>query len=81
MSELPHSRETQIKRTLRFYLTPIRMGRKAQISAHSCEDVEKEEQSSITGEVANWYNHSGNQSEKFLRKMEINLSQEPGIPL
>jgi hypothetical protein len=25
------------------------------------EDVEKEEHSSITGGIASWYNHSGNQ--------------------
>jgi hypothetical protein len=25
------------------------------------EDVEEEEQSSIAGGIANWYNHSGNQ--------------------
>jgi hypothetical protein len=26
------------------------------------KDVEKEEHSSIAGEIASWYNHSGNQS-------------------
>jgi hypothetical protein len=26
------------------------------------EDVKEEEQSSIVGEIGNWYNHSGNQS-------------------
>jgi hypothetical protein len=29
------------------------------------EDVEKEEHSSITGIIASWYNHSGNQSSSF----------------
>jgi phage-related protein len=29
------------------------------------KDVEKEEHSSIVGEIASWYNHSGNQSGRF----------------
>jgi hypothetical protein len=32
------------------------------VTAHVGEDVEKEEHSFIAGEIANWYNHSGNQS-------------------
>jgi hypothetical protein len=32
------------------------------VTADSGEDVEKEEHSSIAGGIANWYNHSGNQS-------------------
>jgi hypothetical protein len=53
-------REMQIKMTLKFHLIPIRM---AKIKAtHVGEDVEKEEHSSIAGGIANWYNHSGNQS-------------------
>jgi hypothetical protein len=57
-------REMQTKTTLRFHLTLIRMGKiKSQGSTHVGEDVEKEEHSSIAGGIANWYNHSGNQSE------------------
>jgi hypothetical protein len=33
-----------------------------QVTTHVGEDVEKEEHSSIAGGIANWYNHSGNQS-------------------
>jgi hypothetical protein len=40
-----------------------RLGLKTQETAHAGEDVEKEEHSSITGEIANWYNHCENQSE------------------
>jgi hypothetical protein len=55
--------EMQIKRTLRFHLTPVRMLRsKPQVKAYVGEDVEKEEHSSIAGGIVNWYNHSGNQS-------------------
>jgi hypothetical protein len=57
-------REMQIKMTLRFYLTPIRMVRsKAHVTADSGEDGEKEEHSSIAGGIASWYNHFGNKSD------------------
>jgi hypothetical protein len=52
-------REMQIKTTLRFYLTPVRM---VQVTADAGKDLVKEEHSSIAGENASWYNHSGNQS-------------------
>jgi hypothetical protein len=56
-------REMQIKATLRFYLTPVRMAKvKIQVTADVGKDVEKEEQSSTVGGIANLYNHSGNQS-------------------
>jgi hypothetical protein len=48
----------QIKTTLRFQLTPVRM---AQVTADAGEDVENEEHSSIVGGIASLYNHSGNQ--------------------
>jgi hypothetical protein len=32
------------------------------VTADASKDVEKEGYSSIVGEIANWYNHSGNQS-------------------
>jgi hypothetical protein len=34
---------------------------KNQMTADAGEDVEKEEQSSIAGATASWYNHFGNQ--------------------
>jgi hypothetical protein len=46
-------REMQIKKTLRFHLTSIRMLRsKPQVTADAGKDVEKEEHSSIVGKVA-----------------------------
>ena len=56
-------REMQIKTTLRFHLTPVRMTRiKIQVTADAGQDMEKEEHSSIAGGIASWYNYSGNQS-------------------
>jgi hypothetical protein len=43
-------REMQIKMSLRFHLTPIRMARsKPQVTVHVGENEEKEEHSSIAG--------------------------------
>ena len=56
-------REIQIKTTLRFHLTPVRMLRlKTQETAGVGEDMEKEEHSSTAGGAVRWYNHFGNQS-------------------
>jgi hypothetical protein len=56
-------REMQIKTTLRFHFTPVRMAKiKTQVTADAGKDVEKEEHSSIVGGIASLYNHSGNQS-------------------
>jgi hypothetical protein len=33
---------------------------KSQVTADAFGDVEKEEHSSIAGEIASWYNYSGN---------------------
>jgi len=53
----------QIKTTLRFHLTSWEWLRsKTQVTADASEDVEKEEQFSIVGGIADRYNQSGNQS-------------------
>jgi hypothetical protein len=52
----------QIKTTLGFHLTPVRMAKiKTQVTADAGKVLEKEEHSSIAGGIARWYNHSGNQ--------------------
>jgi hypothetical protein len=48
----------QIKTTLRFHLTPVRIDK---FKNSGDEDVKKEEYSSIAGGTTCWYNHSGNQ--------------------
>jgi hypothetical protein len=43
--------------------------------------VKKEELSSIAGEIASWYNHSGNQFGGSSEKLSIVLPEEQGIQL
>ena len=53
----------QIKTTLRFHLTAVRIARiKNSGEADAGEDMEKEEHSSTAGGIVSWYYHSGNQS-------------------
>jgi hypothetical protein len=46
-----------------------------------CNEHLKEEPFSIAGGIANWYNHFGNKSGGFLRKLELDLPEDPAIPL
>ena len=55
-------RKINIKTTVRFYLTPVRLRSKTQVTADAGEDVEKEKHSCTAGGIASWCKHSGNQS-------------------
>jgi hypothetical protein len=53
----------QIKTTLNSTLQQSEwLTSKPQVTAHAGSNVKKEESSSIADGIANWYNHSGNQS-------------------
>jgi hypothetical protein len=51
------------------------------VTTHIGEDVKKEEQSSIAGEIANCYKPLWKPIWRFLRKLEIDLTEGPDIPL
>jgi hypothetical protein len=73
-------RKMQIKMTLRFHLHQSEWLRsKPQVTAHVGEDEEKEENASIAGGIAIWYNHSGNQSGGSSENCKF--SEDPSIPL
>jgi hypothetical protein len=61
------TREMQIKMTMRFHLTPLRMAKIENSGDSTCQrGCGKEEHSSIAGGIANLYNYSGNQPGGFL---------------
>jgi hypothetical protein len=49
------------------------------VTEHAGKDVEKEENSSIAGTIAKWYNHSAMWC--FLRELEIVLPEDPAMLL
>ena len=52
-------REIQIKTTIRYHLTPVRMGKINKAGNQNVgEDVEKGEPSCTVGGNVNWYSHS-----------------------
>jgi hypothetical protein len=54
-------REMEIKTTLRFHLTSIRMAKvKDSGDSRRCQGCGEREHSFIVGGIASWYNHSGN---------------------
>jgi hypothetical protein len=69
-------RERQIKMTLRFQITPIRMAK-----IKTSEDVEKEEQSSTAGGNCKLIQPLWKSICRFLRKLKIDVPEDPAIPL
>ncbi|KAL6070461.1 hypothetical protein STEG23_006048, partial [Scotinomys teguina] len=65
-------REMQIKTTLRYHFTPVRMAKikKTPRIVHVGEDVKQEEHSSNVGGNADWYSHSGKQYGEFSENWE-----------
>ena len=55
-------REMQIKTTVSYHLTPVRMPSSKRLQTiNAGEGMEKKEPSYIVGGNANWYNHYGEQ--------------------
>jgi hypothetical protein len=74
-------RETQIKRTLRFHLTPVKRAKIKISGDRRCfEVVLKEEHSSIAGGIASLYT-LWKSVWRFLKKLDIVLPEYPEIPL
>ena len=67
MLNIANSRE--IKTTMRYYLTPVRMAIiKKSKAINAREDVKKREPSYTVGGNVNWYSHYGEQNGGSLKK-------------
>ena len=72
-------REMQIKTTVRYHLTPVRMSIIIKSTNNTGEGVEKREPSCTVCGNVNWYSHYGEQYGGPLVKIE--LPYDPAIPL
>jgi hypothetical protein len=75
-------KEMQIKTTLRFHLTPIRIAIIRNTTNNRCWQGCGEKGTLYTaGENASWYNHSGKKIWWLLKNLNIDLSYDPAFPL
>ena len=62
-------REIQIKTTLRYHLTPVRMAKMDKAGNKKCgEDVDKGDPSYTVGGNTSWYSHYGKQCGGLLKR-------------
>ena len=74
-------REIQIKTTLRYHLTPVRVAKTNNSGNNRCwQGCRETESSSTVGGNANWCSHSGTVW-RFLKKLKIELPYDPAIVL
>ena len=72
-------REVQIKTTVRYCLTPVRMAAIKSLQAvNTAEGVGKREPSHTAGATVNWYSPSG---EHYEGSLKIELPYDPAVPL
>ena len=74
-------REMQIKTTMWYHLTPIRMATVKRPQINVGQDVEKREPQYTVGGNVNWCSYYGKQYWRFLNKLKMELPYHPVIPL
>jgi hypothetical protein len=75
-------RKMQIKTTLKFHLTPVRLTSiKKTDNSKADEDAVAKEPLPTAGGNVNWCNHSGNQYGVSSKKLKLDLPSDPAIPL
>ena len=75
-------RETQMKTTMKYHLTPVRMANIHNSDNNRCwQGCGERDLFCIVGGNASWYSHSGKQYWRFLKKLKIELPYNPAIAL
>ena len=75
------NRKMQIKTTMRYHLTPVRWPSSINQQISAGEDVEKGEPSCTVGGNADWLQPLWKTVWNFLKKLKMELSFDPAIPL
>ena len=74
-------RKMQIKTTVRYHLTPVKMATIKNLQTiNTGEGMEKREPSYTVNGNVNWYSHYGEQYGASLKKLKIELIHDPAVP-